>query len=228
MSLSFSPYDYEFHNDPYPLYARLRAEAPVYRNDELDFWALSRYDDVAAGFRDFATYSNAHGVMIEPGMWTPDASRFLSFLAMDPPRHTAMRGLISRGFTPRRVAGLEPRIREMAGRYLDAALDRGSFDFMIRLEAAVKVARTRCGRELRRGLRQVGPTRSIQLPAAGQPVPGQDGVVRPGRQEVQRHRPGSEVLLADKAVHLVVEHVLRDQDPLLRKADRELLARLGV
>ncbi len=137
MSLSFSPYDYEFHNDPYPVYARLRAEAPVYRNDELDFWALSRYDDVLTGFRDQAAFSNANGVMIERSMWTPDASRFLSFLAMDPPGHTAMRGLISRAFTPRRVAALEPRIREIASRYTDAVVDRGSFDFMADLAAAL-------------------------------------------------------------------------------------------
>ena len=137
MSLSFSPYDYEFHNDPYPVYARLRAEAPVYRNDELDFWALSRYDDVLTGFRDHAAFSNANGVMIERSMWTPDASRFLSFLAMDPPEHTAMRSLISRAFTPRRVAALEPRIREIASRYIDAAVDRGSFDFMADLAAAL-------------------------------------------------------------------------------------------
>jgi len=137
VSFSFSPYDYEFHNDPYPLYARLRAEAPVYRNDELDFWALSRYDDVAAGFRDFAAFSNTNGVMIERSMWGPQASNYLSFLAMDPPQHTTMRGLISRAFTPRRVAGLEPRIREIAGGYLDAALDRGSFDFMTDLAAAI-------------------------------------------------------------------------------------------
>jgi cytochrome P450 len=137
VSLSFSPYDYEFHNDPYPLYARLRAEAPAYRNDELDFWALSRYDDVASGFRDFSAFSNANGVMVEPLMWGPDASRFLSFLAMDPPQHTAMRGLISRAFTPRRVAGLEPRIREIAGRYLDAAVDRRGFDFMTDLAAGL-------------------------------------------------------------------------------------------
>ena len=137
MSLSFSPYDYEFHNDPYPVYARLRAEAPAYRNDELDFWALSRYDDVLNGFRDHAAFSNANGVMIERSMWTPDASRFLSFLAMDPPDHTAMRGLISRAFTPRRVAALEPRIREIASRYTDAAVDRGSFDFMADLAAAL-------------------------------------------------------------------------------------------
>ena len=137
MSLSFSPYDYEFHNDPYPVYAWLRAEAPVYRNDELDFWALSRYDDVLTGFRDHAAFSNANGVMIERSMWTPDASRFLSFLAMDPPDHTAMRGLISRAFTPRRVAALEPRIREIAGKYLDAAVERGTFDFMTELAAAL-------------------------------------------------------------------------------------------
>jgi cytochrome P450 len=137
MSLSFSPYDYEFHDDPYPLYARLRAEAPVYRNDELGFWVLSRYDDVAAGFRDHAAFSNANGVMVEPSMWGPGASNFISFLAMDPPRHTAMRGLISRGFTPRRVAALEPRIREIAEKYLDAAVDRGSFDFMADLAAAL-------------------------------------------------------------------------------------------
>jgi cytochrome P450 len=137
VSLSFSPYDYDFHNDPYPVYARLRVQAPVYRNEELDFWALSRYDDVASGLRDFAAFSNANGVMIEPSMWGPNASDYISFLAMDPPRHTAMRGLISRAFTPRRVAALEPRIREIAVGYLAAAVDRGSFDFMTDLAAEI-------------------------------------------------------------------------------------------
>src|SRR5215469_13665473 len=137
MTVSFSPYDYEFQNDPYPLYARLRAEAPVYRNDELGFWALSRYGDVSTGFRDHAAFSNANGVMVEPSMWGPDASRCISFLGMDPPQHTRMRGLISRAFTPRRVAALEPRIREMAGKYLETAVERGSFDFMTELAAAL-------------------------------------------------------------------------------------------
>ena len=137
MSLLFSPYDYEFHDDPYPVYARLRAEAPVYWNDELGFWALSRYDDVAAGFRDHAAFSTTNGVMVEPSMWGPRASNFISFLAMDPPEHTRMRGLISRAFTPRRVAALEPRIREIAGKYIDAAVERGSVDFMADLAAAL-------------------------------------------------------------------------------------------
>jgi cytochrome P450 len=135
MNLLFNPYDYEFHDDPYPLYARLRAEAPVYRNEELDFWALSRYSDVAAAFRDFETFSSANGVMIEPSVWGPQAWKFTTFVAMDPPRHTRTRALISRAFTPRRVAALEPRIRGIGGRYLDSALERGDFDFMADLAA---------------------------------------------------------------------------------------------
>jgi len=70
-------------------------------------------------------------------VWGPNASKFISFLGMDPPQHTAMRGLISRAFTPRRVAALEPRIREIAGKYLDAAVERGTFDFMTELAAAL-------------------------------------------------------------------------------------------
>lgn len=135
MDLLFNPYDYEFHNDPYPLYARLRAEAPVYRNEELDFWALSRYSDVAAAFRDFETFSSANGVMLEPSASGPEAWKYLSFVAMDPPRHTSMRALVSRAFTPRRVAALEPRIRDIGGRYLDAALERGDFDFVADIAA---------------------------------------------------------------------------------------------
>ncbi|MDQ1373957.1 MAG: hypothetical protein QOJ09_1295, partial [Actinomycetota bacterium] len=126
----YSPYAYENHEDPYPTYARLRAEAPVYRNDELGFWALSRHADVTAAFRDTATFSNANGVSLEPSATGPQAARTMSFLAMDPPRHGRMRALVSRGFTPRRVAGLEPHILELTRQYLDPALEQGTFDFV--------------------------------------------------------------------------------------------------
>ena len=89
--LAFSPYDYQLHVDPYPLYARLRDEAPLYRNDELDFWALSRHSDVVAAFRDPARFSSSNGVSIEPSAWGRNAHRTMSFLALDPPRHTRMR-----------------------------------------------------------------------------------------------------------------------------------------
>jgi cytochrome P450 len=131
VGLAYSPYAYEIHEDPYPTYARLRAEAPVYRNDDVGFWALSRHADVVEGFRDNVRFSSSHGVSLDPAASGPHAHRTMSFLAMDPPMHGRMRGLVSRGFTPRRVAALEPRIRELARGYLDAALERGSsFDFI--------------------------------------------------------------------------------------------------
>jgi cytochrome P450 len=129
-ALTYSPYAYEIHEDPYPTYARLRAEAPVYRNDAADFWALSRHADVVEGFRDNARFSSAHGVSLDPAASGPHAHKTMSFLAMDPPMHGRMRGLVSRGFTPRRVAELEPRIRELTRSHLDAALAKGSFDFV--------------------------------------------------------------------------------------------------
>lgn len=127
---SFSPYDYRIHEDPYPAYARLRDEAPVYRNDDLDFWALSRYDDVAAAFRDNRRLSNANGVSLDPSAWGPHAHRTMSFLALDDPRHNRLRSLVSRGFTPRRVRDLEPRILELARQHLDPAMAQGEFDFV--------------------------------------------------------------------------------------------------
>jgi cytochrome P450 len=128
--LSFSPYDYEIQEDPYPAYTRLRDEAPLYRNDGLDFWALSRHADVAAAFRDSDRFSNANGVSLDPSAWGPRASRTMSFLAMDPPKHDRMRALVSRGFTPRRVQDLEARIRELARKHLDACLSQDTFDFV--------------------------------------------------------------------------------------------------
>lgn len=128
--LIYNPYSYEIHEDPYPTYARLRNEAPLYRNDDLDFWALSRYTDVMEGFRDSERFSSAQGVSLDPAASGPHAHRTMSFLAMDPPKHGRMRSLVSRGFTPRRVAELEPHVRELAAGYLDAAVEAGSFDFI--------------------------------------------------------------------------------------------------
>jgi cytochrome P450 len=129
-SLHFSPYDYAMHDDPYPVYARLRAEAPAYRNDELDFWALSAHADVVAAFRDPARFSSANGVSLDPSAWGPYAHRTMSFLALDPPRHTRMRALVSTGFTPRRVGELEQDIRALARGYLAEAGESDSFDFV--------------------------------------------------------------------------------------------------
>src|SRR5579862_758281 len=130
VALRYNPYDYDIHEDPYPTYDRMRTEAPLYRNDELDFWALSRHDDVLAAFRNPAQFSNRYGVSLDPAAYGPDAHRAMSFLAMDAPQHTRMRSLVSKAFTPRRVAELEDRVRAIALEHIDAALERGTFDFV--------------------------------------------------------------------------------------------------
>jgi cytochrome P450 len=130
-ALRFSPYDYDIHQDPYPTYARLRDEAPLFHNPEVGFWALSRHADVVDGFRDPVRFSSAYGVSLDPAAYGPDAHRTSSFIAMDPPMHGRMRGLVSRGFTPRRVETLEPDIRALARTHLDRALAGGpTFDLI--------------------------------------------------------------------------------------------------
>jgi cytochrome P450 len=129
-SLSYNPYDYAIHEDPYPTYARLRAEAPVFYNEELDFYAFSRHADVQTTFRDVDRFSNANGVTLDPAAYGPNAHRSMSFLAMDPPRHTRMRSIVGKTFTPRRVAAMEDRIREIALEHLAPALEAGTFDFV--------------------------------------------------------------------------------------------------
>jgi cytochrome P450 len=129
-AVRYDPYDYAVHEDPFPTYVRLRDEAPLYHNDELDFWALSRHADVVAAFRDAQRFSSSYGVTLDPHVWGPQAERTTSFLGMDPPRHTRMRALVSRGFTPRRVTELEPHIRDLTVRHLDTAAAHDSFDFI--------------------------------------------------------------------------------------------------
>ncbi len=128
--VAYNPYAYQMHEDPYPTYARLRSEAPVYRSDEFDFWALSRHADVLASFRNVDAFSNAYGVSLDPSAFGPDAHRTMSFLALDPPRHTRMRSLVGKGFTPTKVNAMEERIREITLQHLEPALEAGSFDFI--------------------------------------------------------------------------------------------------
>jgi cytochrome P450 len=129
-TVRLDPYDYAFQEDPYPTYAALREHAPLHHNSEHDFWALSRHADVAAALRDEATYSNAMGVSLDPSAWGPFAHRTMSFLAMDPPRQTRLRSLVSKGFTPRRVKELEPQILRITRTHLDRALEHGEFDWI--------------------------------------------------------------------------------------------------
>ncbi len=124
------PYDYDFHEDPYPYYRRLRDEAPLYRNENLKFWALSRHQDVVQGFRNSVALSNKHGVALDPISRNDEAHRVMSFLALDDPAHLRLRTLVSKGFTPRRIRELEARVTEIAVQHLDAALQNDTFDYV--------------------------------------------------------------------------------------------------
>ncbi|WP_458319215.1 cytochrome P450 [Mycolicibacterium brisbanense] len=128
--LVFDPYDYDLHEDPYPYYRRLRDEAPLYRNDTLNFWALSRHSDVLRGFRNSTALSNKHGVSLDPISRNDEAHRVMSFLALDDPAHLRLRTLVSKGFTPRRIRELEGRVTEIAVQHLEAALEQESFDYV--------------------------------------------------------------------------------------------------
>ncbi len=124
-AVEFNPYDFATYCDPYPVYRRLRAEAPVYRNAELNFWALSRHADVVAAHDDWEHFSSAGGVTIEGN---EKDSPFL--IVKDPPEHRWHRKIIGKVFTPRRILALEPFIRARAAQLLDRFQDTAEFDIV--------------------------------------------------------------------------------------------------
>jgi cytochrome P450 len=130
----FDPYDVGINADPYPVFKRLREEAPLYYNAQHDFYALSRYEDVKRGIVDHATFSSAKGAIIELIKADfPIPSGVLIF--EDPPIHDIHRKLLARMFTPRKIAVLEENIRAYCAESLDAVVGTGKFDFVTDLGA---------------------------------------------------------------------------------------------
>ncbi len=112
----------EFRADPYPTYALLRDEFPVRQMPGMGAWTVSRYDDVAYVLRNHALFSSkAMGAIGTAGR---------TIINSDPPEHTDLRGVVNRVFTPRMVADLEPRIRQIARELLDQAVARGEMDLV--------------------------------------------------------------------------------------------------
>src|SRR5512139_755563 len=109
MDLEYDPYSYELDVDPYPLYRRMQEEAPVYRNDRLDFFALTRFEDCLGALLDWQSYSSAQGTVLELMGHEQFSGALMIF--MDPPKQTRYRNLVSKAFTPARIRALEPRIR---------------------------------------------------------------------------------------------------------------------
>jgi cytochrome P450 len=130
----FDPYDVELIADPYPMFARLRDEAPLYYNEEYDFFALSRFADVNKGLVDHETFSSARGVILElikANLTIPSGMLIFE----DPPIHDVHRKLLARMFTPRKISALEPMIREFCAQALDPLVGSGRFDFVTDLGA---------------------------------------------------------------------------------------------
>ncbi|MEE3330954.1 MAG: cytochrome P450 [Myxococcota bacterium] len=127
MSLIYDPYSRPFQEDPYPLYKQLRDEQPCAYNPDMDFYALFRFEDVWQATLDWETMSSSLGPTLENRGEIP--GELMSIIGMDPPRHTKLRNIVSRGFTPRRIAALEEEIRDIARGYLDALTTLSEFDF---------------------------------------------------------------------------------------------------
>jgi cytochrome P450 len=126
--LYWDPIDVAIDDAPYDTWRRLRDEAPVYRNERFDFWALSRFADVEAAHRDPVTFVSSHGTVLELMTDQPVPSGMMIF--QDPPEHTRLRSLVSRAFTPRRTSGLEAHIRELCAELLAPWRDGADFDFV--------------------------------------------------------------------------------------------------
>jgi cytochrome P450 len=130
----YDPYDFEIDADPYPVWKRLRDERPLYYNERYDFFAVSRFVDVERALVDWRTYISGRGTVLEiirSGMQMPPGS----FIFEDPPTHDVHRSLMSRVFTPRKVAAIEPKVREFCARSLDPLVGAGGFDFIADLGA---------------------------------------------------------------------------------------------
>src|SRR6478735_4385956 len=129
----YDPYDFEIDNDPYPVWRRLREEAPLYYNGKHDFYALSRFQDVEQSLTDWNTFSSAKGMLleiikavVEYGVELPPGN----ILFEDPPIHDVHRGILSRVFSPKRMLAIEPKVREFCAQTLDPLVGSGGFDFI--------------------------------------------------------------------------------------------------
>jgi cytochrome P450 len=134
VDLYYDPYDYAIDDDPYPVWKRMRAEAPLYYNEKYNFYALSRYDDVARALPDWQTYRSGRGTTADilfSGIEVPPGI----LLWEDPPLHDLHRRLLSRVFTPRRMLAVEDLVRDFCSRALDPLQDADGFDFVADLGA---------------------------------------------------------------------------------------------
>jgi cytochrome P450 len=134
--MEFDPFSETFFEDPWETYRWLREERPVYHHEELGFWAVSRYEDCMEVHRDSTTYTSTRGLTLDQlrsAAFGVAVDEVGSMIMMDPPMHDRMRKLVSRAFTPRRIAEWRPVVERVIGRYLDALAGAGAWDAVVDL-----------------------------------------------------------------------------------------------
>jgi cytochrome P450 len=130
----YDPFDHAIDDNPYPVWRRMRDEAPLYYNEKYNFYALSRYDDVVKALPDWETYRSGRGTTADilfSGIEVPPGI----LLFEDPPLHDLHRRLLSRVFTPRRMLAVEDLVRGFCSRALDPLVGQDGFDFVVDLGA---------------------------------------------------------------------------------------------
>jgi cytochrome P450 len=132
----WDPFNQTYFYNPYPVFKKLREEAPVYYNEEYDFYAVSRYEEAQMVLRDRDTYISRHGDVYEQIRNRVPMPKGI-FICEDPPLHTMHRSVLTRIFTPKRMQALEPQIRAFCARTLDPLIGSGGFDFILDLGAVM-------------------------------------------------------------------------------------------
>lgn len=122
----YDPYSRAIQEDPFPTYHSFLEHEPCTYNAKMDFYALFRFEDVWEATLDWKTYSSLLGPTLENRGEIP--GELFSIIGMDPPHHTWLRNLVSRGFTPKRIAALEQEIRRLAAHYLEGLRGEKRFD----------------------------------------------------------------------------------------------------
>ena len=128
----YDPYDVDINADPYPTYTRLREEAPIYHNERYDFWALTRHEDVQKALVNWQVFSSSRGDLLDILRAKIELPKGV-VMWEDPPLHTTHRGILSRVFTPKRMAQLEDQVRAYCIRCLDPLVGTAGFDIITEL-----------------------------------------------------------------------------------------------
>jgi cytochrome P450 len=177
-SVYYDPYDVDINADPYPTYARLRDEAPIYHNERYDFWFLSRHEDVQKALVNWRVFTSTHSDILDIMKANITLPKGVVMFE-DPPVHTAQRGLLSRVFTPKRMAQLEDQVRRYCIRCLDPLVGSDGFDIITELGTML-------------------PMRVIGMLLG---IPEQDQVaVRNKTDENLRTKPGKPMVIVEDAV----------------------------